>query len=156
MPYIVIAQLYNNNWWLIGLTHWQPCCRVAYVQSTYTGLNDVMLCYISYRLSWPWKGTKLTIGTVSREVDWRAGRQGFFVCCCFTSQQHLRSNQDGYWLVTVHTPGECCHTRRWETRPSAPWPDIPYNHIIPITAVTSPCPILLMPRARLGSDKYQF
>ena len=78
-----------------------------------------------------------------------------FVCCCFTSYQHLRSHQDGYLLMTMHTRDDFIVLPHWEARLLAPWPDIPLSHII-LTDSASPCPILIMPSAWLWSDKYQF
>ena len=43
------------------------------------------------------------VGTVT--IDWLSPTLMYnllFLCCCFTSWQHLRSYQDGYRLVTVH------------------------------------------------------
>ena len=59
----------------------------------------------------------------------------------------LRSYQDGYRLVTMCIPGDFIVVPHWEIMLLAPYPDI---------ELTSPCPILLMLSARLGSDKYQF
>ena len=62
----------------------------------------------------------------------------------FTSWQHRRSYQHGNFIVLPH----------WDTCDSvAPWPNIPLSHI---TLITSPCPIILMPDARLGGNKYKF
>ena len=41
-----------------------------------------------------------------------------FVYCCFASQQHLRSYQDGYKLVTVTLMVTFIVFAHWETRPS--------------------------------------
>ena len=60
---------------------------------------------------------------------------------------------DGYRLVTVCTHGDFIMLPHWRTRPLAPWP---IQSHYPITESTSPCPILIMPSTRLGSDKYQF
>ena len=44
----------------------------------------------------------------------------------------------------------------WEIKLMAQWPIIPHSHIMPDTAPTLPCPLLLLPSAKLGNDKYQF
>ena len=78
-----------------------------------------------------------------------------FVCCRFMSKQHLRSYQDGYWLVTVRTPGDFIVLPHWDTRP----PDhdlLSHSVILSCTEPTSPCTILIMSSARLRSDEYQF
>ena len=75
------------------------------------------------------------------------------ICWHFTFHQHLRSYQDGFRLVTV-----------WRFDSAAPQEDettitmtvYPTQPDYPNTGLTSPCPILVMPNARLGSDKYQF
>ena len=59
------------------------------------------------------------------------------------SWQHLRLYQDVYRLLTVHIQG-------FSTGRPAPWPDITLLHILCWPVI---CPILLMPTARLGSDK---
>ena len=38
----------------------------------------------------------------------------WFVCCCFTSWQHLRSHQDRYRLVIVHTHGDFIVLPHWD------------------------------------------
>ena len=53
-----------------------------------------------------------------------------YVCYCITPQEHLRSYQDWYRLVTVHTHGDFIVLPHCETRPSAQWPDIPLSNII--------------------------
>ena len=53
------------------------------------------------------------------------------VCCwSFTSLQHLRSSQDRYWLVTVHTHCNVIVLPHWEIKPRIPWTIIPLHHII--------------------------
>ena len=90
-------------------------------------------------------------------MGWRGNptddTDGFFICFCFTSQQHQRSNQDRYRLMTECTHGDFIVLPHWKTRPSAPWPDSPLSHII---LTLSPCPILIMPCTELGSDMYKF
>ena len=54
--------------------------------------------------------------------------------------------------MTVHNHGVFIVFPHWKTRLSAPWPQSDY----PDTELTSPCPMLIMPSAWLGSDKYQF
>ena len=54
--------------------------------------------------------------------------------------------------MTVCTHGNFIVLPNWQIRLLAPWPDIPLTN----SEWTSPCPILLMPSAWLGSDKYQF
>ena len=56
--------------------------------------------------------------------------------CCFTSQQHWRLYQDKYGLVT----GKFTVLSRWETRPSAPGPEIALSLII----VTMTQPVLAL------------
>ena len=58
-------------------------------------------------------------------------------------------------LMTVCTHGDFIMLPHWESRPPAPWPDIPLTHIISDTVLTSPCPFLIMLSAWLGSDKYK-
>ena len=43
----------------------------------------------------------------------------------------------------------------WETRPPASWPDNPTQSHYPGIEPSSSCPILIMPKAWLGSDKYK-
>ena len=38
-----------------------------------------------------------------------------------SSWQHLRSYQDGCWLMTVHTPGDFIVLPHWKSRSAAPW-----------------------------------
>ena len=84
-------------------------------------------------------------------------RQVCFKVCCssFTSPQHLRSYQDRYWLMTVWTHydfvsaaplgNQAIYTMtQYLTQPHHP--DI---------ELTSPFPILVRLRTKLGSDKYQ-
>ena len=78
---------------------------------------------------------------------------GLVGCWSLTSLQNLRSYDDGYRLVIVHTHGDFIVLAHWESRPPASWPGIPLSHII---LTLSHCPILLMAHGRLGSDKYQF
>ena len=54
------------------------------------------------------------------------------ISCCwgFTSWQHLRSHQDGYWFVTMCTHSDFTVLPHWATGPPAPATDIPLNHII--------------------------
>ena len=69
----------------------------------------------------------------------------------------FRSYQDGCQLVTVHkTHSNFIVLPHQEIRPLAPWSNIPVSRINPDSKITSPCPILSMPSARLGSNKYQF
>ena len=74
-----------------------------------------------------------------------------FVCCCFTSYQHLGSYQDGYRLVSVHIPGDLIVLHHWVTRPAAPWPDSQLSHIF-----LTQSPFLIMPSAWIESDKHSF
>ena len=74
---------------------------------------------------------------------------------CWRSWQHLGSYHDGYQLVTVCTDGDFVVLSHWEIKPLTPWLDIPLSYY-PDTELTCPCPILLMPSARLGRNKYQF
>ena len=91
-----------------------------------------------------------------------------FVWCCFlcanfllgvvflTAEQHLRSYQAWYWLMTVHTHGDfiiLCPIRR-------PGHHATISHTLqshyPDNVLTSPCPILLMPSAKLHGYRWQF
>ena len=51
-------------------------------------------------------------------------------CWNFTSLQHLRSHQDGHWLVTVRTHDNFIVLPHWEIRPPAQLPNVPLSHII--------------------------
>ena len=74
---------------------------------------------------------------------------------CFTSWQHLRSYEDGYWLSTVRIHckfivlpplgNEAADTKAW----------CPTQSHYPDTELTSPCHIPMMPSTWLGSDKYK-
>ena len=48
----------------------------------------------------------------------------------FMFWQHLRSYQDRYCLVTVHTYGDFIVLPNWETRPPAPWSDITLSELV--------------------------
>ena len=65
----------------------------------------------------------------------------------------LRSYQDGYRLVTVHNHGYFIVLGDQAVGAMAQYPT--QSHY-PDTELTSPCPILLMMCARLGSGKSQF
>ena len=72
----------------------------------------------------------------------------------FTSCQHLRSNQNGYRLVIVHTHSDIIVLPPLEARlltPTLPFPTLSY---IPDTELISPCPILVMLSTRLGTINY--
>ena len=58
--------------------------------------------------------------------------------------------------MTVCTDGDFIVLPHWNPRPPAPWPDFPLSLHYPATEPTSPCPVLIMPNARLGSDTCQF
>ena len=64
---------------------------------------------------------------------------------------HIRKDTDR--LVTVLTHGDFIVLPHWNTRLRAPFPAIRLSHII---LTTSSCLILIMPSAKLGSNKYQF
>ena len=51
-------------------------------------------------------------------------------CWSFTPCQHLRSYQDGYWLVTAKTHGNFIVLHHLKVTVLAPWPNIPLTHII--------------------------
>ena len=78
-----------------------------------------------------------------------------FVYGSFTCSDHLRSYQDGYWLMTVHTHGDCIFlpTRR----PGGRYYDL-IAHVVSLSwyRMSQSNPILLLPSAKLGCDKYQF
>ena len=57
-------------------------------------------------------------------------RSTFVSCWSLTSCQNLRSYQEGYQLVTVHTHDDFIALSHWETRPPAPWPGITLSYII--------------------------
>ena len=76
-------------------------------------------------------------------------------CWSFTSWKHLRSYQDDYWLVIIHTHGVFVMLARQKTRPPAPWRDPTKSHY-PDTKPTSSCPIPIMLSAWLGSGKYKY
>ena len=65
----------------------------------------------------------------------------------FTFSQNLRSYQNGYRLVSHGAITVLPHRHHYSNLHSSHYPD---------SELTSPCRILLMPSARLGSDKYQF
>ena len=75
-------------------------------------------------------------------------------CWNCTFWQHLSSYQDGDRLVTGWTHGDFIVLLYWEmdkgtmTQYLNPW-------LYPDTELSSPCHILLMPSARLGSSHYQ-
>ena len=71
------------------------------------------------------------------------GTQVFKCFNVFTSYQYLRSWQDGYRLVTVATHGDLTVLPQLETRPPAPWPDIPLRQII--LTLSQPVLVLLYP-----------
>ena len=58
----------------------------------------------------------------------------------------------GRVLVAVCTSGYFIVLLHWETKPPAPWPNIPHSYIIP---TLSPFLILIILSCWLGSDKYQ-
>ena len=62
-----------------------------------------------------------------------------FVCCDGTFWQHLRSCQDGYRFMTVHTHDDFMVMKTMLTIPCS---IIPLSH--PDTEQTSPCPIPVM------------
>ena len=72
------------------------------------------------------------------------------------SSRDLRSYQDEYRLMTVHTHGDLIVLPLWETWPPAPWQDIPLSPIILIISQPVLAISLKMLSAWLGSDKYQF
>ena len=69
------------------------------------------------------------------------------------SLQHLRWCQGRYQFVTVYTDGDFIVLPHWEIKPPAPRPDILIKLHYSDTEPTSPCPILMMLSACLGSDK---
>ena len=74
----------------------------------------------------------------------------------FTSFQHLRSYQGGYWLVTVSTHADFIVRSHLDIRLLASWPAILLSHIILTLSKTSPCPIIILLSVQRGSDKCQF
>ena len=79
-----------------------------------------------------------------------------FVCCCFMSQQQLRSHKDGYWLVKVRTHGDFYSAVPLGDQATSTMTWYPTQSQYPDTESTSPCPIRIIPNTWLGSDKYQF
>ena len=71
-------------------------------------------------------------------------------CWKFTSWQHLRSYQDGHWLVTVRTHGGFIVLPNWGIRPPAPWLDTMLSTIV----LVSPSPVLLLILS--SYEAYQF
>ena len=68
----------------------------------------------------------------------------------FMSLQHLRLYQDGYQPVAVHTHDDFIMLPHWDIRP---WYHDPISYSVTRylnIEPPSPCPILLMPSARLG------
>ena len=81
----------------------------------------------------------------------------------FSSHSYHRHDVTGIGHIRTHTDlWQCIHCgsivlSHWETRPPAPWTDILLDQShYPDTEPTSPCPIIIMPSTRLGSEKYQF
>ena len=79
-----------------------------------------------------------------------------FVCWSFKSWQNLRSYQNGYRLVAVHTHGKVTVPHHWEIWPLPPWPNFPLKSNFTDTELAWIFTILLITTARLGGDKYQF
>ena len=75
-------------------------------------------------------------------------------CWSFTSLYHLRSYQNGYWLEMVHS--QLYYAASLWDQAAGTITRYPTQWHYPDIMLTSPCPILLMPSARLDSDKYQF
>ena len=71
-------------------------------------------------------------------------------CWRFASLQHRRSCQ--VLTVTVHTHDDFIVLPQLRNQMKR----YPTQSHYPDTELTSPCPILLMPTTKLGSDKYQF
>ena len=72
---------------------------------------------------WPSQSTGLTNSYLSI-ISLMLGINMFV--CCFTSKQHLRSYQNGYWLMTVCSHGDFIVLTYWDTsHQQALWPDIP-------------------------------
>ena len=71
----------------------------------------------------------------------------------FTSWQHLRSYQDGYWVVTVHTHGNFILLPHWDSKLPASWPDFTVSHIILTLSLTSHWPFQIMASTKLGKVK---
>ena len=79
-----------------------------------------------------------------------------FVCCCFTSKQHLRSYQNGYRPVTVRIHGDFYSAAPLGDQAPITMICYPTQSHYSDTEPTSPCPIIIMPSTWLGSDKFQF
>ena len=63
----------------------------------------------------------------------------------------------GYRLVTVSTQGEFIYSAAsLEHQATGTMTYYPTQSHYPAIEKTSPCPIIILPGARLGSDKYQF
>ena len=78
-------------------------------------------------------------------------------CWQFLSWPYLRSYLDGYRLVTMRTHGDFIVLSQWQTRLPAPWSHYMITHSsrYPDSGPISPCPILIIPNAWLGRDKYK-
>ena len=73
----------------------------------------------------------------------------------FTSLQHLRSYQDWYRLVTLHTHVNFIVLPNWETRPLAPLPNVPLGRFI-LTLSRQNCLIKIMLIDIVGSKEYVY
>ena len=94
-------------------------------------------------------GRDISLSEPQQYTTVNVSQVGWKFCVLATSKVITRM---WFSLVTVHTPGGFIVLHHWEIRPLASWPNIPLIHII----LAESCSILLMPSARLGSDKYQF
>ena len=69
----------------------------------------------------------------------------------FTFLQHQRSFQDRQQLVTLHARDNYIALTNWEIRLQYPT----QSHYLGVEQ-TSPCPILVIPSVRLGSNMHPF
>ena len=74
------------------------------------------------------------------------------LCTLATSKVY----QDRYQLVAVCTHGDLIVLPHCDTRLSCTMTQYPTHPNYSDTKLTSPCPVLVIPIAMLGSDKYKF
>ena len=112
-----------------------PKCASNNYNATQTPHRYIHTCIITWWLNW------LLVG-----------------CWSFISWQYLRSYQDRYRHVTVHNHGDFvnCSAALLADQATSTMTEYPTQLHYPDSEPTSPCPVLVMSSARLGSNKYQF